>query len=101
MLDLDLRHDDLRENKVSSDFRVLALRPGRVGGVALWFEVELADGITLSTSPDAPATHWKQTLLFLAEPAQVEYDQVVQGHLSIRSPKDNHRALIIELQLTN
>ncbi len=99
LLDLDLRHDYLPENKVHSDFRILALRSGRVDGIAIWFDVELAESITLSTSPEAPATHWKQTLLHLAEPVQVEYDQIVQGHLTLKPQKENHRALIIELEL--
>lgn len=28
-----------------------------------WYDLEMAPGITLSTSPDAPTTHWKQSVL--------------------------------------
>ncbi len=84
-----------------SDFRVLALRAGKVDGVAIWFEVELAEDISLSTSPEAPATHWKQTLLYLAHPIHVAYDQVLQGHLTLKPLKGNHRALTIKLAFTN
>ncbi len=80
---------------------MLALRSGKVDGVAIWFEVELAESIALSTSPEALATHWKQTLLYLARPVFVEYDQIIQGHLTLKPQKENHRALIIELELSN
>ena len=39
-----------------------------VYGYALWWVVELAPGITLSTSPFAPATHWEQVYLPLLQP---------------------------------
>ncbi len=36
-------------------------------GYVLWWEAELVPGITLSTSPFAPATHWEQVYLPLLE----------------------------------
>jgi protein arginine N-methyltransferase 1 len=41
---------------------------GAVYGLALWWECELVPGVTLSTSPDAPATHWEQIFLPLLRP---------------------------------
>jgi len=41
---------------------------GAVQGFALWWEALLAPGITLSTSPSAPRTHWDQVYLPLARP---------------------------------
>lgn len=40
----------------------------RIFGFALWWECELIPGITLSTSPHAPKTHWEQLYLPLREP---------------------------------
>jgi SAM-dependent methyltransferase len=37
-----------------------------VHGFALWWEAQLAPGVTLSTSPHAPRTHWDQVYLPLA-----------------------------------
>jgi 2-polyprenyl-3-methyl-5-hydroxy-6-metoxy-1,4-benzoquinol methylase len=45
-----------------------ALKGATVHGFALWWEVDVVDGITLSTAPDAPPTHWEQIYLPLLEP---------------------------------
>jgi len=37
--------------------------PAVVYGLALWWSAELAPGVTLSTSPAAPRTHWEQLYL--------------------------------------
>lgn len=55
----------------------------KVYGFALWWEVELIEGITLSTSPLASKTHWQQIYLPLLQPLTL------------------HRADRIELQLTS
>lgn len=34
-----------------------------VTGLAAWFTAELASGVSLSTAPDAPPTHWGQLML--------------------------------------
>jgi protein arginine N-methyltransferase 1 len=39
-----------------------------VHGFALWWEVELVEGVTLSTSPLSAPTHWEQVYLPLLEP---------------------------------
>jgi protein arginine N-methyltransferase 1 len=38
-----------------------------VHGFALWWEVELVRGVSLATSPYAPATHWEQVYLPLRD----------------------------------
>lgn len=43
-----------------------------VCALALWWESELVPGITLSTSPLAPATHWEQILLPLLTPVALQ-----------------------------
>jgi protein arginine N-methyltransferase 1 len=42
-----------------------------VYGLALWWDAQLAEGIVLSTSPRAPATHWEQLFMPVAEPLQL------------------------------
>jgi len=42
--------------------------PVTVHGFALWWEADLVPGITLSTAPGAPRTHWEQLYCPLAEP---------------------------------
>ncbi|HEY9547060.1 MAG TPA: class I SAM-dependent methyltransferase [Solimonas sp.] len=38
-----------------------------VSGFALWWEAELVEGVTISTSPFAPSTHWQQIYLPLLQ----------------------------------
>jgi protein arginine N-methyltransferase 1 len=46
-------------------------RPGTVHGVAGWFQVELCDGVVISTGPDAPSTHWRQAFFPVRQPPTV------------------------------
>lgn len=39
-----------------------------VHGFTLWWDTELVEGVTISTSPFAPPTHWEQIYLPLLEP---------------------------------
>lgn len=41
----------------------LPVDTGTVYGLAAWFDLDLADGVCLSTGPAAPLTHWQQQLL--------------------------------------
>jgi protein arginine N-methyltransferase 1 len=45
---------------------------GLIEGFAVWWEAVLAPGVTLSTSPFAPLTHWKQIFLPLLSPLSVQ-----------------------------
>jgi protein arginine N-methyltransferase 1 len=49
-----------------------------VYGFALWWEVELIPGLTLSTSPFAPPTHWEQIYLPLLQPLQLQAADTVE-----------------------
>ncbi len=46
--------------------------PVTIYGLALWWTCTLAPAIELSTSPSAPATHWKQIFLSAATPIALE-----------------------------
>ncbi len=46
-------------------------KAGTIYGFAGWFEVTLIDGVTISTSPLAPATHWKQAFFPINEAIKV------------------------------
>jgi len=64
--DLDVRPSarppaSARRKTVSWTARDLA--GARIEGFALWWEAELVEGISLSTSPFAPPTHWQQIYL--------------------------------------
>lgn len=56
--------------------------PLLVHGFALWWECELAPGITISTSPFAPATHWEQIYLPLLQACTLESGDTLEVTLS-------------------
>lgn len=43
------------------------LADAKVSGFALWWQAELIEGVTISTSPFAPPTHWQQIYLPLLQ----------------------------------
>ena len=63
-VDLVGEFSSAREGSVSWD----APQTTRVYGFALWWEAELAPGVTLSTSPHLERTHWDQIYLPLSTP---------------------------------
>jgi phospholipid N-methyltransferase len=64
------------------------IKAATVYGFALWWVCTLADGIELSTSPKAPATHWKQIYLPVEEPLAVkEGEQLQLGITSDTRPR--------------
>jgi hypothetical protein len=55
-----------------------------------WYDLEMAPGITLSTSPHAPMTHWKQSVLpFRLDAGEHEF--------FIRPAPEDRRTLLIEI----
>ncbi|XP_027712574.1 protein arginine N-methyltransferase 6 [Vombatus ursinus] len=72
-------------------------------GFALWFQVTFPGGdgekpLVLSTSPFHPETHWKQALLYLDEPLQVEQDMDISGEITLSPSRDNPRHLRVLLR---
>ncbi|CDW91751.1 protein arginine n-methyltransferase 6 [Stylonychia lemnae] len=53
----------------------------------------MTDNIMLSTSPDHPLTHWKQTLFYLPEGIEVQKDGKIAGKVFVGHQKENPRAL--------
>ena len=51
--------------------RLLVSEATESHGLALWFEAELAPGVTLGTGPHHPPTHWRQVFLPFPQPLTV------------------------------
>jgi len=49
-----------------------------VHGFALWWEAQLVEGVSISTSPFAPPTHWKQIFVPVLEPLDCRTGDVVK-----------------------
>lgn len=81
-------------------------KPGRYQGVCIWFECEfpindLGNSVVLSTSPMAPETHWKQTVVILPDHAHddVEAKDPIAFSLLIRRNADSRRRYNMEMTL--
>lgn len=59
-----------------------------VYGFAYWWEADLIEGITLSTAPDAPRTHWEQLYFPLRTPMQLAAGETVLVTLRSRSSEE-------------
>jgi SAM-dependent methyltransferase len=62
----------------------LAWKVGRdttIYGIALWWSAELIEGVTLSTSPLAPRTHWEQLYLPALAPIPLAASQTLSARL--------------------
>ncbi|XP_006763176.1 PREDICTED: protein arginine N-methyltransferase 6, partial [Myotis davidii] len=99
----------LHESMLSSVLHARAkwLKEGKgaaaMHGFAFWFQVTFPGGdagkpLVLSTSPFHPATHWKQAVLYLNEPVQVEQDTDISGEITLRPCRANHRLLRVQLR---
>ena len=59
-----------------------------VYGFATWWEADLLDGITLSTAPHAPRTHWEQLYFPLEAPMALAAGESVLVTLASRSSEE-------------
>lgn len=59
-----------------------------VHGFAVWWEAELVPGVTLSTAPDVPQTHWEQLYFPLLSPLQCQRGETLKAMLSSRSSEE-------------
>lgn len=59
-----------------------------VYGFAYWWEADLVAGVTLSTAPGAPKTHWEQLYFPLLKPLALEAGESVLATLRSRSSEE-------------
>ncbi|XP_008145555.2 protein arginine N-methyltransferase 6 [Eptesicus fuscus] len=88
---------------VAGRFRFSCYGSAAMHGFAFWFQVTFPGGdsgkpLVLSTSPFHPVTHWKQALLYLNEPVQVEQDTDISGEITLLPCSHNHRLLRVQLR---
>ncbi|MCP4867702.1 MAG: hypothetical protein GY898_03175 [Proteobacteria bacterium] len=60
-------------------------RPGTIGGLAGWFEVDLGDGVSITTAPAAPSTHWKQAFFPLRDRVDIIAGDMMEVTLRVGS----------------
>ena len=59
-----------------------------IHGFAYWWSAELVPGVSLSTAPDAPATHWEQLYFPLLEPIEAKKGEQVLFSLRSRTSEE-------------
>lgn len=85
---------------------IVVQQSGRYQGICLWFDVTFptnddGDSVTLSTSPAAAPTHWKQTVILLPDQYQecVEPNEPVAFNLLMKRNQDNQRQYKLEVTI--
>ncbi|KAL1556470.1 putative protein arginine N-methyltransferase 6 [Salvia divinorum] len=60
-----------------------------------------SEGLVLSTAPEAPPTHWQQTLIYFYDPIEVEQDQVIEGSVTLTQSMENARFMNVHLEYSS
>lgn len=101
---IDLREvtaDDL--SSIHLSHVAVANRNGVYQGICLWFACTFpstdTEPITLSTEPDEPATHWKQTVIVLPDEVPVEEGAPIPYELNLFKGAQDNRKYIIEFTM--
>ena len=64
-----------------------------IHGFAVWWQADLVAGVSLSTAPDAPPTHWEQLYFPLAGPLACEAGDSLTVRLKSRSSRESGTTL--------
>lgn len=59
-----------------------------IHGFAYWWEADLVPGVTLSTAPDAPRTHWEQLYFPMLKPMSLDAGESVLVTLRSKSSEE-------------
>ncbi|XP_045808295.1 probable protein arginine N-methyltransferase 6 [Trifolium pratense] len=60
----------------------------------------LNEALVMSTGPEDPQTHWKQTLLYYLHPKEIEKGQQIEGILTLSKNYRPARSIWIDIQYT-
>ncbi|MEO8419699.1 MAG: 50S ribosomal protein L11 methyltransferase [Hyphomicrobium sp.] len=83
---VDLGSDGKSNRKGEASWKLKSA--ATVYGFATWWSAELAPGISLSTAPDAPRTHWEQLYFPLLEPIAAKPGETIGVNLRSRTSAD-------------
>lgn len=83
---IDLKRDARSKRRGEAEWRLA--KPATIYGFAYWWTVEIIPGITLSTGPLAPRTHWEQLYFPLLEPIEAKARETVAVELRSRSSEE-------------
>uniref|UniRef100_A0A7S4FBJ5 Protein arginine N-methyltransferase domain-containing protein n=1 Tax=Chrysotila carterae TaxID=13221 RepID=A0A7S4FBJ5_CHRCT len=90
-----MRLDEAR--RISSRFECTSHVRSPILGFVSYFDVEIAPGAWLSTSPEQELTHWQQVSFLWDSPLQIGQGDVLRGSVDIRQQEENKRCLDVLL----
>jgi type I protein arginine methyltransferase len=100
ILDLVLKDTESNFDTFSKNFAVVIAKRSQVNALVGWFEVEMTDGIWMSTSPFEAQTHWEQTVFPITSGAYLEEGEVISGQITCKPIATNYRGLDLVFELS-
>eukprot|EP00892_Ulva_mutabilis_P003050 jgi/Ulvmu1/12746/UM095_0051.1 len=101
LLSLEINSATKEDLVFDAPFELVVTRNDHVHALVLWFDIWFDCShkpISMTTSPAAKSTHWKQTVFYLEDSLTVCKDEVVKGHLKCVPNVNNPRDLDFELR---
>jgi hypothetical protein len=102
LLEIDLNTMTKQDLNFDVPFRVVARHDDYIHAVVTYFTVEFSKchkRTWFSTAPEAPYTHWKQTVFYLHDYATVKKGEEVTGRFSLKQNSRNNRDLDFSVQI--
>ncbi|CAH2042309.1 unnamed protein product, partial [Iphiclides podalirius] len=103
---INLKEDNVTDLQTFKIEHVVGVnRNGKYQGLCIWFDCtfpqlsEEFEQIVLSTSPQSPSTHWKQTVILLPEEQDVEDGEPIAFQLDMFRDNLNERRYNIQVSL--
>jgi protein arginine N-methyltransferase 1 len=101
-LSIDLNTVQVSDLSFKREFSIRVTRNDFLHALICWFDVSFTKChkvITLTTSPGAPYTHWKQTVFYLEDVLVVSQDDKIKGWISCTPNAKNPRDMDIQIQI--
>lgn len=99
VMSIDLNKEEQNYNSFDSEFTIKARKNGKFGGLVGWFEADISEGTTLSTSPKEIATHWKQQLFKSNTNIEIIEGDVLWCRVECKPQFPNYRALELKIEI--
>jgi type I protein arginine methyltransferase len=82
-----LNYHNLQSSSFSSQVELKPIRDGNAKGYAVWFDAELADGISFTTAPGSPRTVYSNVFLPWSHPVAIQMADRISATICLNSVK--------------
>jgi len=100
IIDFDLVKMKKEDVNFSATWILDIKKNSMASALVTWFDCifeNVKRPITLSTSPFAPYTHWKNTIFYIDKAIPVKEGDKLRGSIAVRQSKQNHRELDVKI----